>query len=231
MKNASICFSEAQQAWSLWNQVPYANRHQSLLAASDALAIESFTLPLTFHHKHCHQLLTEPELMPGPTGETNELYTAGRGVAMIVADRLVDIHAAKALYAQLVVGLLSGNCVIMCVQDSELAKQVLTVIDALKLPSGVLSLVEYDQYAQLLESDIRIVSIIADASLVKEINRNLAKKSGAIAPLIAEVELAKMPVSQDPMLVLRYITERTRTINITAVGGNATLLELGSAEH
>ncbi|MCP3702611.1 MAG: 1-pyrroline-5-carboxylate dehydrogenase, partial [Alteromonas sp.] len=27
------------------------------------------------------------------------------------------------------------------------------------------------------------------------------------------------------------ITERTRTINITAVGGNATLLELGSEAH
>ncbi|GEM78992.1 hypothetical protein [Vibrio superstes] len=231
MKKASICFSEAQHAWALWNQTPYAARYELLSSVATELALENFKVPLAFHHKHSAQLLTEPELMPGPTGETNELYTAGRGVALIMADKSVDLGCAKALYAQLAVALMSGNCVLLCVQDSELAQQVLTLIDNLPLPSGVLSLVEYDQYAQLLDSDVRVVCVLGQEVLVQSVNRNLAGKAGAIAPLVAEIDLYQMPVAQDPKLALRYITERTRTINITAVGGNATLLELGSAEH
>ncbi|GAD90809.1 hypothetical protein VHA01S_056_00260 [Vibrio halioticoli NBRC 102217] len=231
MKNASICFSEAQQAWSLWNQVPYATRYQLIMTAAKALPLSHLKVPLEFHHKHSSELLSEPVLMPGPTGETNELYTAGRGVSLIIADSAVNMSVSKAFYAQLCVSLMAGNCVVLCVQDNELAEQVQKLIECLALPSGVLSLVEYDQYVQLIESDVRITTVLGEDAFVKEVNRHLARKTGAIAPLIAEVELEKMPVAQDPKLVLRYITERTRTINITAVGGNATLLELGSAEH
>lgn len=231
MKRASICFSEAQQAWAHWNQTAYATRYELLSSVATKLALDNLKIPLAFHHKHSAQLLTEPELMPGPTGETNELYTTGRGVALVMADKSVDIGCAKALYAQLSVALISGNCVLLCVQDSELAQQVLTLIDNLSLPSGVLSLVEYDQYSQLLDSDVRVACVLGEEELVKSVNRSFAAKTGAIAPLVAESDLYNMPVAQDPKLALRYITERTRTINITAVGGNATLLELGSAEH
>ncbi|GEA52178.1 1-pyrroline-5-carboxylate dehydrogenase [Vibrio inusitatus NBRC 102082] len=231
MKKASICFSEAQHAWALWNQTAYATRYELLCSVATKLKLDNFKAPLAFHHKHSAQLLSEPELMPGPTGETNELYTAGRGVALIIADKSVELGCAKALYAQLAVALLSGNCVLLCVQDSELANEVLTLIENLSLPLGVISLVEYDQFSQLLDSDVRVVCVLGEEELVKSVNRSLAGKPGAIAPLVTEVDLHRMPVAQDPKLALRYITERTRTINITAVGGNATLLELGSAEH
>ncbi|MGO3799410.1 MAG: 1-pyrroline-5-carboxylate dehydrogenase, partial [Vibrio casei] len=56
---------------------------------------------------------------------------------------------------------------------------------------------------------------------------------GVITPLVAETVDGTstsghdLVLTHDPSLVLSFITERTRTINITAVGGNATLLELG----
>ncbi|MCO4788283.1 1-pyrroline-5-carboxylate dehydrogenase, partial [Vibrio cholerae] len=53
----------------------------------------------------------------------------------------------------------------------------------------------------------------------------------AIVSLVSETDLLTLPVAHDPHLSLRFITERTRTINITAVGGNATLLELGVDTH
>ncbi|CAM2914766.1 hypothetical protein [Vibrio rarus] len=231
MKNASICFSEAQQAWALWNLVPYATRYQYIETATNQLPLQGVKKPLAFHHKHCAQLLSESQLMPGPTGETNELYTAGRGVALIIADRSVDLEVANAFYAQLLVALLSGNTVLVCVQDSELALQTQALIAALSLPVGVLNLIEYDQYPQLLANDIRVTAVVGELGIVQQVNRALAVKSGAICPLIMETQLSKMPVAQDPKLVLRYITERTCSTNITAVGGNATLLELGSAQH
>lgn len=231
MKKASICFSEAQQAWTLWNQVSYAVRFDLLHSTAAALALDAMKKPLVFHHQHSQALLSEPVLMKGPTGETNELYTSGRGTALIIADDSVSEDKAMALYAQLVVALMSGNCAILCVQNSTVAQQILKLIETAQWPQGVINLVEYDQYVQLLESDVRIVSVIGSEDLAKSVNRLLATKEGAIAPLVVELNLAKMPMAQDPKLVLRYITERTRTINITAVGGNATLLELGSADH
>lgn len=231
MKSASIRFSEAQQVWAAWNQVPFATRLELVESAASKLALTELTKPLAFHKAHCEQLLSEPELMPGPTGETNELYTAGRGVALIIADDSLTIDNAMAFYAQLSVALLAGNTLLVCVQDSEVAKQVQTLIEKAAFPTGVLSLVEYDQYAQVLENEVRVVTAIAEDKLVQGINRQLAEKRGVIAPLVVETDLKRMPVALDPRLALRYITERTRTINITAVGGNATLLELGAAEH
>ena len=43
--------------------------------------------------------------------------------------------------------------------------------------------------------------------------------------------LKEFSESVSPHYLLRFITERTRTDNTTAVGGNATLLELGAKEE
>jgi delta 1-pyrroline-5-carboxylate dehydrogenase len=61
-------------------------------------------------------------------------------------------------------------------------------------------------------------------------NQLLAEREGQLAQLIYEGDLQAYSLLSEPTLCLRFITERTRTINITAVGGNASLLELGSAE-
>ncbi|WP_261817892.1 hypothetical protein [Vibrio gallicus] len=228
MKSASIYFSKAQQVWSIWNQIPFAKRVELIESAANKLALPSLLKPLAFHKEHCTLLLSEPQFMPGPTGETNELYTAGRGVALIIADQSVTCECSMALFAQLSVALLAGNTLLVCVQDSELAEQVRNLIETGQLPNDVLNLVEYEQYTQLLDCDVRVVGVISQHNLAHVVNRKLAAKSGVIAPLIVESDVKHMPVALDSKLVLRFITERTRTINITAVGGNATLLELGA---
>jgi delta 1-pyrroline-5-carboxylate dehydrogenase len=83
----------------------------------------------------------------------------------------------------------------------------------------------------LLESDVRSIGYVGNPEVERTINRQLAKRTGAIVSLTSETDLVSIPVAHDPHLALRFITERTRTINITAVGGNATLLELGSEAH
>ncbi|WP_305846204.1 hypothetical protein [Photobacterium kishitanii] len=60
--------------------------------------------------------------------------------------------------------------------------------------------------------------------------RQLAQREGVLAQLVAELDGELVPVIGSQHYCLRFITERTRTINITAVGGNATLLELGCGE-
>ena len=89
----------------------------------------------------------------------------------------------------------------------------------------------FDSYASLLEQDVRVVGYVGNPATEHNINLQLAKREGAICQLVSETDLSTMQIAHDPLLSLRFITERTRTINITAVGGNATLLELGNDKH
>lgn len=99
------------------------------------------------------------------------------------------------------------------------------------LPANLLQFASFDAYHQLIESDVRCVGYVGNPSVEATLNRQLAKRTGAIVSLVSETDLLTLPVAHDPHLSLRFITERTRTINITAVGGNATLLELGVDTH
>jgi delta 1-pyrroline-5-carboxylate dehydrogenase len=76
--------------------------------------------------------------------------------------------------------------------------------------------------------DISAAALVGNRQAEQDVNRELAKREGAICTFVSETDLQALPVSHDPCLVLRFVTERTCTINITAVGGNASLLELGS---
>ena len=81
---------------------------------------------------------------------------------------------------------------------------------------------------ELIESGVSVVGYIGSSAEAQALNHRLSQGSGAIVAFIYESDLEQLPVALDPLLCLRFITERTRTINITAVGGNATLLELGA---
>ncbi|NTJ39281.1 1-pyrroline-5-carboxylate dehydrogenase, partial [Vibrio vulnificus] len=91
-------------------------------------------------------------------------------------------------------------------------------------------MVAYDAVLQLIDRDVRSVGYVGNAQ-VDELNLQLAKRDGAIVGLVSATDQAGALLAHDPHLSLRFITERTRTINITAVGGNATLLELGNDTH
>ena len=62
------------------------------------------------------------------------------------------------------------------------------------------------------------------------LNGLLAQREGQIAQFITETDLQGLETVRDQCLVLRFITEKTETINVTAVGGNASLLALGSGD-
>lgn len=166
----------------------------------------------------------------GPTGETNELYTAGRGVALIIQEDN-GIQAKQAVVAQLTAALVAGNSVVFCSDDKELSSALVAAYQQSSLPANLLQFASFDAYHQLIESDVRCVGYVGTPSVEATINRQLAKRTGAIVSLVSETDLLTLPVAHDPHLSLRFITERTRTINITAVGGNATLLELGVDTH
>ncbi len=232
MNLSMTCFSDAQAAWSTWNLTEFEFKCECLLSITRSLQETNPQLAsvMAFQLKHAEPHLAQPQLMPGPTGEVNELYTAGRGVCVLLLQAGQECDQdQQALMAQLTVALLAGNSVLVCSDNLEFNQQISQAMAA-SLPAHVLQFVAFDAYKDLLQQDIRVAGLVGDGQFAQKINRILAATEGALVPLLVETDLVALPNALDPNLVLRFITERTRTINITAVGGNATLLELGS-EH
>lgn len=225
-------FSDAFSAWENWNLTDFDSKSECLLAFKQALQTTQPQLAsvASYHIEQASAFLAETHQLVGPTGETNELYTAGRGVALVIQDSSQE-QAKLAVVAQVIAALVAGNGVILCGDDTELSQALEAAYKQSSLPTNLVQFVALDAYHQLLESDVRSIGYVGNPEVETSINRQLAKRSGAIVSLTSETDLVNIPVAHDPHLALRFITERTRTINITAVGGNATLLELGSEAH
>ncbi|MCV6588902.1 MAG: 1-pyrroline-5-carboxylate dehydrogenase [Marinobacterium sp.] len=164
--------------------------------------------------------------LPGPTGEANVLSTAGRGLFVLAAD---DQAHRCAMVGQLATALLAGNVVIMLGHDN-LAQQLAKA----GCPQYVVQTLDSDALSSIttlpaeLVSQPQLAGVAITSSSVAELNRQLAARAGNLAQLICETDTHGLSSITSPYYLLRFITERTRTDNTTAVGGNATLLELGA---
>ncbi|EKO3627382.1 1-pyrroline-5-carboxylate dehydrogenase [Vibrio metschnikovii] len=225
-------FTDACSAWENWNLTDFDFKCECLLSLKSSLkeSMPGLADVVSFHLEQASALLARSHSLIGPTGETNELYTAGRGVALLIQND-ASVTAKQALVAQLCCALVAGNSVIICSDDRELVAALTAANQQSSLPVNLLQFSALDAYQALIESDIRSVGYVGNVSLEHSLNRQLAQRSGVIINLVSETDLTTLPVAHDPHLSLRFITERTRTINITAVGGNATLLELGNETH
>jgi len=229
MTHQVTCFSDARAAGESWNLTDFEHKCEYLLTSSDKLPDNAMlSSVIKYHVEGAKALIGYTYNLTGPTGETNELYVSGRGVALLIQDE-TSTESKNTTVALLTAALMAGNSVILCSDDHELTVQLSRAFSS--MPTNLIQMVSYDAYHQLLESDVRSVGYVGNASVERSINRQLAKRTGAIAPLISETNLAGGSLVVDTHLSLRFITEKTRTINITAVGGNATLLELGSESH
>ncbi len=179
---------------------------------------------------HGKKIVEDCQSLISPTGETNELYTQGRGVAVLLVDS-ADKSANQAAIAVLVSLLIAGNSVVACTDNKELTKLLTTLSEDTAMPENLLQVSSREDYSAFLHLDIRNFALIGDSQTAIAINKELAAKPNAITSLVSETDLVALPNAKDPMLTLRFVTERVRTINITAIGGNAMLMELGSDKH
>ncbi|MBD1558089.1 1-pyrroline-5-carboxylate dehydrogenase [Vibrio sp. S9_S30] len=232
MVHQVTCFSDAYTAWENWNLTGYEQRSAVMTSFSQALSQQVLAIGsvCSYHREKSEALLATPHLMPGPTGETNELYTAGRGVCLLLQDELSDA-GRQAITAQLICALLAGNTVILSSDDEVLTQAIAQAVSSASLPAHLLQTIPRESWQEILECDVRSLGFVGSSEQEILLNRSLSNRNGAIVSFISETDLVGLPTALDPFLALRFVTERTRTINITAVGGNATLLELGSDDH
>ncbi|MEL0168025.1 MAG: bifunctional proline dehydrogenase/L-glutamate gamma-semialdehyde dehydrogenase PutA [Pseudomonadaceae bacterium] len=127
--------------------------------------------------------------LPGPTGESNELYLQGRGVFACISPWNFPLAI---FLGQVSAALVCGNTVVAkpAEQTSLVAVRCIELMYEAGLPGDVLALLPGDgaQVGSVITSDPRIagVAFTGSTQTAHVINRALAARNGAIAPMIAE---------------------------------------------
>jgi delta 1-pyrroline-5-carboxylate dehydrogenase len=218
-----------------WQQHPIEQRAQILTTWGQRLVQRhsTFTQAAQMIEFQCRQALhffANNHELPGPTGESNQLYCVGRGSFLVTGDQHANTIAMVGLMSA---ALVAGNPIICCV-DTEAQCELTEILSEL-LKAGCPDRVAIeapcnDSEALAAQPLLAGVALAGNESTCIHYNQILAKRDGRLAQLIYETDLLKFSHLSEASLCLRFMTERTRTINVTAIGGNATLLELGSAD-
>ncbi|WP_028864725.1 aldehyde dehydrogenase family protein [Psychromonas aquimarina] len=232
----SSIIKQAHAKWEEWNELGCGVRGELILRWADETAQQaSFGLmPAKMARYQVRQglaLIGEEKLMPGPTGESNELYATGRGVFIIHCSADAPLSA---LVGMISTALLAGNCIILALPQElqEISQKLQSTLIVAGFPKSVVQAAPLNSMDQLItEPSTAGVAYAGHSTESLKLNRQLADREGLLAQLILETQLTSLSTITDSYFILRFITEKTRTINVTAVGGNAALLELGCGDH
>ena len=140
--------------------------------------------------------------LPGPTGESNRLSFAPRGVVLCLGP------GADAVRAQVAAAREAGNAVVAVADAASAALTAhatdphVVVLDGQVGPDALANL-----------PGIAAVACCADRDVLAAMRTALARRPGPILPLIAEASAPE-----------RYVLERHLCVDTTAAGGNASLL-------
>lgn len=219
------------QACEAWRLLGAVNRGAYLEAAIPKLALltgnatkakQLFTHLLSFAPK-----LDEVERMAGATGETNDLYVTARGKTMVIG---TESAKAMAVLGQLIAALLTGNEVILhCPSQDDMSNEAAKILYEAGINEDVLSVANDSQTITLLHIDrLAQVAVAGSNREVQAISQELAKTDGILTQVIAVTDMEGFSQMLTPDYLYRFVTERVKTINTTAIGGNASLLELGA---
>jgi RHH-type proline utilization regulon transcriptional repressor/proline dehydrogenase/delta 1-pyrroline-5-carboxylate dehydrogenase len=144
---------------------------------------------LRYYSAEAERVLAVPTLLPGPTGERNELELVGRGVFLCVS----PWNFPLAIFAgQVAAALVAGNTVIAkpAEQGTLVAARAIELLERAGVPAGALQFLPGDGRAlgEALLGDSRIAGVAFTGSVetARAINSSLAAREGALATLIAE---------------------------------------------
>ncbi len=158
-----------------------------------------------------------PETLAGPTGETNRLHLVGRGT---IACLSVHPSSIAPLIGQVAAAFVAGNCVIVK-PANEVSALAIRILLRAGIPGAALAFLpgEWDPVGAALIADRRCagVAFAGPQEIASAINRALAQRDGPLVPLITGI----VPHA---WYLMRFVNERTVTVNTTAAGGNTSLM-------
>ncbi len=221
--HAQVC-----EAWRLLGSVQRATYLEAAIPKLALFTGDANKARRLFNHLlSAAPSLDEVHRMTGATGESNDLYVTARGKTMVVGG---ESARTMAVLGQLIAALLTGNEVILhCPSQEEMCVEAAKVLYDTGISDDVLSVANDSQTITLLHIDrLAQVAVAGSAAEVQEISQTLANTDGILTQVIAVTDMDGLSDMLTPDYLHRFVTERVITINTTAIGGNASLLELGT---
>lgn len=212
-----------------WAQLGAVKRSQILAAACDKLAAlseDSVKATYLFNHLLAQAAsLDAVNRLSGATGESNDLYLAPRGKSMVLG---TESASATAVLGQLVAVLLTGNEVILRFHQQQVCEQAIAALQEAGVYSGVMSIANDSELTTLLHiSRLAVIAAAGSLPQLAQIGQNLAETDGILTQLVPVTDLEGLSQMFAPDYLERFCSERVKTVNTTAIGGNASLIELG----
>ncbi|WP_299187670.1 1-pyrroline-5-carboxylate dehydrogenase [uncultured Psychrobacter sp.] len=221
--HAQVC-----EAWRLLSAVQRATYLEAAIPKLALFTGDANKARRLFNHLlSAAPSLDEVHRMTGATGESNDLYVTARGKTMVVGG---ESARTMAVLGQLIAALLTGNEVILhCPSQEEMCVEAAKVLYDTGISEDVLSVANDSKTITLLHIDrLAQVAVAGSAAEVQEISQTLADTDGILTQVIAVTDMDGLSDMLTPDYLHRFVTERVITINTTAIGGNASLLELGT---
>jgi delta 1-pyrroline-5-carboxylate dehydrogenase len=213
----------AQKVFEAWDKLGVNGRADKLKQSLYALSSEQRKMA-AWQIDNAQKSIAQTRVMPGPTGERNELSNQGRGVFLCTS--FVEGYNAKiGLVGQVFAALIAGNPVITVGPSGQ---EIMDIISPFVAEGVIQNIAESAQDSLIEANHLAGIATICDPMQAQELSQRLAAKSGLICQLVEETDAENLSVIAKPHYILRFVTERTVSNNTTAIGGNATLLELGS---
>jgi len=213
----------AQKVFEAWDKIGVTGRAEKLQKALNTFPNDQRKMA-AWQIENAEKEIAETRVMPGPTGERNELSCQGRGPFLCIS--LIEGEQAKiGLVGQVFTALIAGNPVITV---GPTGQEIMDMI-APFVAEGVVQNIAESAQDSLIEADhLDGIATLCDPMQAQLLSQRLAAKGGLICQLIEETDSENLSTIAKPHYLLRFVTERTVSNNTTAIGGNATLLELGS---
>jgi RHH-type proline utilization regulon transcriptional repressor/proline dehydrogenase/delta 1-pyrroline-5-carboxylate dehydrogenase len=211
-EDVTLALKEAHEATEAWDAVPVNERaayleraadlfehHRAELMAllvleggkclPDALGeVREATDYCRYYAQQAKEKLST-QILPGPTGENNQLQMHGRGIIACISPWNFPLAI---FIGQVVAALVAGNTVIAkpAKQTPLVAAKAIQLLHKAGIPEAVVQLLpgKGSIVGQMLISDKRVKGIVFTGSTetARSINQTLANREGPIIPLIAE---------------------------------------------
>ena len=210
-----VLIDNAVAALSGWYGVSIAHRliklkqcNPQTVSRFDAVAIEKLSTPVR---------------LPGPTGEDNQLSLLARGAMVLVIRQQDPIDVAE---QQIICALLCGCSIIMAADRSHwlALEQIRERYQQAEIPASLMQLVPIEGLNSIVQNN-RIEGVIANSLNTDSsgLRQMMANRTGSIIPLI---EWSEDSTGYHYHWLLWFLSERTKTENLVARGGNTQLFNL-----
>ncbi len=174
--------------------------------------------------------LDKRSMLTGATGESNEFYTQARGKTLVMG--LQDAQKLP-IIVQVISALLTGNEVsIYSSGEDDFAEKLVDIFIENGISEAVIYLTIADSKDKIDEmvNDKRLVqvAVVGTMNEVKALSARFSQTDSMLTQIIPIIDQENLSEIFNPDYLHRFVTERVMTINTTAIGGNASLLELGA---